>query len=467
MMRYHCLFLILTLAACTVGPDYAEPKLDLPDAWHRTAAAPGAAADGPWWQEFGDAELNRLIEKALQNSPTVKIAEARIAEARGARRTAASGLFPQVSADGSAERTQTGIGSLLSSFSGGGSGPAAPSLSKPIDVYDASFDASWEIDLFGGTRRQIEAAGAAMEARQADLREARITLAGDVARSYIEWLDYQQQAKLVKATAASQRQLFDIAERKYRVGTGSRFEASQARTLYKSTLAKLPAIEQQREAVGYQLSLLLGEPAGALNDELAQYKDLPRPHSIPALASPADTIRLRPDVRSAERELAASTALTGAAIAQLYPQLTLSGMYGIEDTSLSNPTRIWTLAGGLAAPLLDFGRIHGGIDQAKARQEEAYQQYRQTVLAAVAEIETDLSAVAKANAQAIRAKGAAISAESTLTMAHERFREGISPFTETLDAEQAEYSARNDYVQAKAQLLTALISLHKALAQNP
>ncbi len=467
-MRKIIILFSLLLTACTVGPDYTVPKLDLPGWWHAhvggNAQKPPEAQDerkepeaqqAEWWKEFHDTELDQLVRRALDGSPTVKTAVARIAEARGVRRAANAGLFPQVDASASAERLKPGFGDIT-----------APQVSKPVNVEDAGFDASWEIDLFGVTRRRVEAASANIEARQADLHEAQITLIGDVARTYVEWLEYRQMADLTSATAIAQRKLADIAGRKYRAGAGSLFEVTQAETLYKSTLAKVPPLEQQREAAGYQLSLLLGIPAGALNDELKAYTILPKPVAIPALSAPADTIRNRPDVQSAERQLAAATALTGSAIAQMYPQLTLSGMYGVEDTSLSSLTRVWTIAGGLTAPLFDFGLIQGGIDQAKAQQEEAYQQYRQTVLAAVSEIETDLSAVAKSNAQAVASKEAADSAAATLSMAHRRFDKGISALTEVLDAETASYTARAAHMQAQAQLLVDLISLHKALGSN-
>lgn len=464
MKKTLILLITSALSACTVGPDYAAPALDLPEWWHNSEAQ--KTPDGKnWWTNFHDEKLNELIDQALKSNHTVKIAEARIAEARASREQTASGLYPQISANANSTRgNQTTAQSAAFIPPGLASSSDNP---KPVTVSQATFDASWELDLFGGTRRQIEAANATTEVYEARLQDAQLTLIGDVAREYFTWRQLQAQEDIARKTSKAQKGLFAIAERKYKAGTGSRFEAAQADALYSTTDARLPELTRQKEATGYRLSLLIGEPAGALNERLKEPKTLPQPTAIPTLASPADTIRNRLDVRAAERQLAASTALQGAALAEAFPKISLSTLFGVLDTSLSDPVRIWSYTGGIAAPLLTFGRIEGGIKAADARQQQAFHQYQQAVLQAVADIETQLSNIAQANTRVIKLRQASRSAADAEKMARERYSHGISSFTDVLNAEQQSLNADTDLTNAEADRLNYLVALHKALGMAP
>jgi len=336
-------------------------------------------------------------------------------------------------------------------------------FNKDADLFQPEFDASYEVDLFGGNRRRVEAQDAAIAASEADFRDATLTLSAEVARGYVDWRQLQQQLQLSRDTVSAQQQLFDITQSQFRVGIASSFEVAQAETLYKTTAARLPDIERQLEAAGYALSVLLGETPGKLNDELQETKPMPVPTSLSALDAPADVITRRPDVQRAERELAAATAMQGAAISEMYPKITLSALLGIQDTNFYPTTTIWSLGSGLVVPLLNFGRIEGQIQASDARQVQAFHTYRQTVLQALADVETSLSNVAKENQRREALQAATDSAERTLSMATSRYQQGLSDFTDVLQADQQSYSAKSNLVASQAGVIKDIIALHKAL----
>ena len=457
-MKRVCHVLLLTLASCTMGADYIEPALELPKLWRAQPEAPAEAPAPPaaaqWWKAFNDAQLDALVERALAHNQEVKIAELRILEARAVKQEAASALYPQVEAEAKADRAKD---QLI---------PGIPLLTKPMNTGEADIAAAWELDIFGGTQRRVEAADATSAAREADLRSVRLTLAGDVANNYIAWRQLQQQEEFIRGIAEAQESSFKLIEKKREAGTASRLQALQSQSLYQATAARVPELERQRAAVGYGLSVLLGEPAGAVNDELQPPQALPQPLAIPALAAPAEIIRRRPDVQAAERELAAATALQGAAIAELFPKLSLSALFGVQHISistLSTTSRVWSVGADAAAPLLNFGRIEGQIAQADARQLQAFQQYRRTVLAAFAEIETALSNVAKENRRIALLAAASDSAAQALSLAYERYHRGIASFLEVLAAEQQYHASQSDLIAAQALRLSYLVNLYKAI----
>ncbi len=449
----------LMLTACTVGPDYKAPALDLPGWWHslgqkkaRPAPLVKSTVSTNWWTNFQDPPLNTLVTRALKNNHDLKIATARIAEARGSYQATASSAYPQLSASA---RDQNSRQILFGN------------QSLDIHQYTAVFDASWEIDLFGGTRRATEAATDIVQAREADLRAATITLIGDVARNYIEWRELQQNIALTQQTVKAQKTLLDITNQQYTAGTGSYLATSQAQTLYQNTQAILPELERQRDGAGYRLSVLLGEPAGALNDTLKPVKAMPKPIALPTLAAPAEIIRNRPDVQAAERQLAATTALQGVAFSNLFPRLSLSGFFGINGASLGKPTETWGITPTAAIPLLNFGNLQGNIKVADARQAQAFHAYRNTVLKAVSDVETSLTNVEKSRQRVALLQKATSSAKQSVSIARDRYTNGLSNFTDVLAAEQSLYGTQSDLVRAQGDVLLYLTSLHKALAIAP
>lgn len=463
MSRYPALIPLsvtaFLLSGCAVGPDYQAPSLSsLPSWWHSVTASPDKVTSGPtvqnpdgaeWWTHFNDPVLNALVLRAHASNHTLKIAQARITEARASYQGTASGLYPEV---GITAQSQNSHQMLFGDES--------------INQHQNRlvFDAVWEADLFGGTRRATEAAAATIQAKEADLHMAMITLTGDVVRNYIEWRQLQQQIALTQRTVKAQGTLVDIANQKYKAGTGSYLESAQATALLQNTQAQLPLLEQQRDAAGYRLSVLLGQAPGPLNDRLKDVRDLPRPIAVPTLNAPAEVVRNRPDVQAAERQLAASTALQGEALSALFPRISLSAFFGLNNSGLGDPTKTWGITPSAVAPLLNFGRIQSNIKAADARQQQAFHAYQNTVLQAIAEIETNLTGVTNDNNRVNLLRKAVNSSQQAVNIARDRYSNGLSTFTDVLQAEQQLYQAQNDLVRAQATLLVDLTALHKALA---
>lgn len=451
----------LLMTGCASGENYSMPVLDLPGLWHasETKALPVQAAEGsaqpaekaqPWWSSFHDDDFSALVEKTLANNQNRKIAEARILEARASRQSTASALYPEIGISGRANR-----GNNL-----------ALQTAKPVSLDQAGFDASYEVDLFGGNQRRVEAADASIQASEAACRYISLVVTAEVAREYIGFRQLQHLLDLTRKTAASQHKLYEIAGAKKEGGIVSDFDVTQSETLLKTTNARIPEIERQLDATGYRLSTLLGAAPGAINDDLKEMKPVPVAQSLVVLDSPAEVITRRPDIQNAERNLAAATALTGAAISEMYPKITLSTLFGVQNTSLSGGGGIWSLGSSLFAPLLNFGRIEGQIKASEARQTQAFHAYKQTVLEALGEVETALSNINKENQTRLALKEAADSAAKTVSASRTRYQSGISDFTEVLQSEQQLYEIRSKLVASEAKVSQYMIALYKALALN-
>lgn len=449
----------LLLSGCAAaGKDYSKPAFDFPGLWHASDAKtlPGqvpnkirhpAEKSGAWWHSFNDDTLSALVYKALANNQNRKIAEARILETRASRQSTASTLYPQAGINGTASRGNV-------------------ATQSPASLYQAGFDASYEVDLFGGNKRGVEAADAGIQASEAAYRNISLALTAEVAREYVGFRQLQNLLDLTRKTVASQQKLYDITRAKKAGGIVSDFDVTQSQTLLKTTNARIPEIERQLEASGTRLSILLGEAPGAVNVSLKEMKPVPVAKSLVALDAPAEVIARRPDIQAAERNLAAATALTGAAISEMYPKITLSALFGIQNTSLSGGAGIWSLGSSLFTPLLNFGRIEGQIKASEARQAQAFHAYRQTVIEALGEVETALSSINRENQTRLALQEAADSAGKTVEKSRLRYQSGVSDFTEVLQSEQQLYEINSNLVASKAKISQYMIALYKALAMN-
>lgn len=446
---------LLLLAACKLGPDYHVPVADSPSAWkeHEPPKTPVASRNKTeWWKDFGDDALNRLIDRALKGNEDLKIAAARIVEVRGLRESAAGSLYPEINGGASAGRAQ----------------PGAVTTRSDLTVYQAEFDAAWEIDLFGGTRRKVEAEEAVTGAAEAAYRNASLSLVAEVAREYILLRQLQAQMGVTHQTADVQHRLYAIAQDHYKGGLVSTLDVSQSEALYKTTLARIPDFQRQIAAGSYRISILLGEKPGTVADIVAKSGPIPKVHALPVLDAPADILRQRPDVAVAERNLAAATALQGVAISALYPKVSLSAMFGIQHGVLPvfhylATHNIWSTGAGLTMPILEFGTIEGQIKAADAKQVQAFHQYRQTVLAALGDVETDISNLAKESLRYSILQGASKSADHAVSVARDRYRSGLSDFTSVLQTEQQRFSVQLDLIASQSAIAQDVIALHKAL----
>ena len=321
---------ILVLTGCaTVGPDYVPPKKSVSKDWH-TQLKGGLSTEemdpqtlAAWWTTLNDPELSSLIDRAVLGNLDLKKALARVREARARRGMAKADLFPTLDATGSATWSRS------SKDTGTG---------KTSDLYAASFDAGWELDIFGGVRRSVEAAGADLQASQEDLRDVLVSLLAEVALNYVEVRTYQARLAVAEANLEAQSETYQLTLWRYQAGLSDELAVQQARYNLENTRSQIPTLRTGLEEAMNRIAVLLGEQPGKVHGELEKREPIPVIPLKVAVGVPADVLRRRPDVRRAERQLAAQTARIGVATADLYPKFTLSGSIGLEALSLSNPS---------------------------------------------------------------------------------------------------------------------------------
>jgi len=400
-----------------------------------------------WWERFNDPTLDALIEKALLESPDRLMAEAAIAEARGLRRTSLSFLFPQVGASGNIGREDTG----------------ASTPSYPDSFYDAGFDASFEIDVFGRNRNNYSASDAQLAAAEEQYHDVSLTLIGEVARSYVDFRAAQNQLRIARKNLKSQEKTLGLIEDLFRLGSAPKLDVERTLNLVNTTRASIPEFKRQEDNARLRLSVLTGVFPQDLIQLLLIDSEIPGSDVSPVLMAPAQVVSARPDVRAAIANLKAGSALRDAAFAELFPTFTLSGFYGVADNALVSTVEPWNIALGAAVRLLDFGRIEGRIDAAEAREMQAYQIYRKTILEAVTEVETALSDYAHISNRYVSLERAYKSANSALELSQTLYKEGEISFLDVLDAQRTANNAEASKVSAKAAQAQALIRLYKSL----
>ncbi len=445
-----------------VGPDYKAPDVSLPSNWSASVATNKAdnkpeakevsAKLAHWWQQFGDAQLDQLINEALSGSLDLKLAQARLRQARATRAQAVSGLFPTVTASTGATRSKSA---------------SDISVSPTRTVYDAGFDASWEIDIFGGTRRGIEAATADQAASEASLNNTRVSLIAEVAQNYIELRSYQQRLIIARRNLETQSETLQITLWRNQAGLVGQSDVDQARTNLEQTRASIPDLEVGLYASENRLAVLLGRHPGSLQEQLKEPQSLPPlPESVGA-GIPADVLRQRPDLIAAERTLAAETARVGQKIAQRYPSLNLGGSFGWQAYSFGALGSAGTLAravtGTLAATLFDGGNLRAAVEIQSAVQEQALVTYQKSVLEALEEIENALKSYAAGRDRVAARRAAADAARSAATLSRHMYKSGLADFQKVLETERTQLSAEDNLAAAEAGMRTSLIALYKAL----
>ena len=456
--RLPCLFLMigLCLTACvTAGPDYQTPVLETPASWKRLdpAVADGRVeAPDQWWRKFNEPLLSALVEEALVSSPDLLSARARLRQARAHRAMAAAGYFPEVSVSGSAGRSR--------SSEAAGSG-------NTVERYAAGFDAGWELDVFGGVRRGVEAAAADLAATEAALEDVRVTLAAEVARYYIEINSLRIQRDLVRANLASQAETLQLTEWRAQAGLVSRQDVDQARGNYEQTRARLPMLEISLAEAEHGLDILLGRMPGALHDRLMATSGLPEPPTDIAVGIPAEALRRRPDVRAAERALAAETARVGVAQANRYPSFRLSGSIGLEALTFGDlsggDAAAGSLLAGISAPIFKAGELRRQVEAQDAVREQARIAYEQTVRQALGEVENALVALAADRERTTALAAAAEAIRSAARLARQRYGSGLIDFSSVLETERSLLSVEESLTDARTDKLLSLIRLYKAL----
>ncbi len=460
LKRPLALFASLGLAGCvTVGPDYAPPALELPAGWNRLDAStqPVARSDAPgdlsqWWKGLNDPLLSELVAEALLASPDLRSAQARLREARARRTVAAAGRFPSVTASGSASRSE--------SSEEVGSGATR-------NFFSAGFDASWELDVFGGVRRSVEAAEAELEASRASLDDTRVSLAAEVALNYVDVRSQQILLGIARANLDTQTETLQLTEWRAQAGLVSSQDVEQARSNRERTRAQIPALETSLADAEHRLDLLLGLAPGSLHERLAPVADLPAVPEQVAVGIPADTLRQRPDVRAAERVLAAETARVGVAEAARYPAFKLSGSIGLEALSFSalgnSGAGTSSLLAGVTAPIFDAGSLRAQVEIQDAVREQALVAYRKTVLAALQDVENALVEFARNRERGAALTNAVDAARNAAELARQRYSVGLIDFQSVLDSERSVLLLEESLASNRANGVQSLIRLYKAL----
>lgn len=481
MRKQLSLIPLLLLGACTVGPNYGGPPQAIGSAANPPAGfvraddtlATTAPAVADWWTTLNDPMLTWLEERALASNPNVAVAQARLKQARSSLRLERANQAPNANASATylhANLPELNLGGSEQGSGQGGANGGATSGSgggTNVDFFNLGFDASWEIDLFGGRRRTVEAARANAAAAEANVADAQVSLSADVAQAYIGLRDAQQRLILARDAARMQRDTLNLTLQRFNNGTASQLEVERLRNQVESTDAQILPLSSSVETYLNALAILIGEAPGSLDQRLTQAAPVPLPPAQVAVGDPTALLQRRPDIRAAERNLAAQTARIGVAEAAKFPRLNLMGIIGIGGTSLDALTDLDNLV-TLGAPMLqwnvlNFGRANARVGQAEGARDEAEARYRGAVLLALRDAEDSLSRFrARRNTVATLARAKA-SADRSAVLMQQRYRAGAATLIDTLDAERQRVAAQQSLSQAVAGLTNDYVALQKAL----
>lgn len=448
----------LVLAGCTVGPDYSPPEITVSETW--IGEADPGSVDLAWWRTFDDPMLSELVDRAVAGNKDLDEAEARLREARALRDAVRGRTLPQAGLGGVATQNRLSENGLL---------PVGkvPGLGRDLSIFDAGFDASWEIDLWGGSRRAVEGAEARAQAAEEARRGAVIQVIAEVVRTYIDLRAAQALGANAADAAAAQAQIAHLVADRLRAGLAARADLTRAETLAHATAASIPQFRAEADAAAFRLALLIGEPPEAHYDRLRVSRPLPSARREVRAGLRSDLLRRRPDVRRAERELAAATADVGVATADLFPRFSLLGGIGLQAREagdlFSGDSLRFQFGPALHWPLFSGGRIRARIRAADARADAALARYDRAILAALVDSETAINRVAAIGEVRIERDAASTSATEAIGLAERRYRAGEEDLTALLQARLVQNAADRASIEAQSAQLRQLASLYKAL----
>jgi len=464
--KFRALLLLpaLALVGCAaVGPNYHVPHVDVPARWSEAPSASAPAPETPscWWLEFEDPELNSLIDRAVAANLDLQNAEARVREARANRLVAKAPLYPSVSTTGSFTRSQ------LSQNAAGTTQAAGERSIPPTNLYQAGFDVSWEIDVFGGIRRSVEAATDTLQATAYDREDVLLTLLAEVARNYIELRGFQRQLEVTRQNLDSQTDTLNLTRARYQGGLATDLDVARAEAQAETTASDLPTLEISYGQAVHRIGVLLGEDPGALADELSPNRPIPGAPSALPPGLPSDLLRQRPDIRRSERQLAAATAQIGVATADLYPKFSLSGSAGLSSISASDfftgASKAWSFGPTITWPIFQGGQIKANIEVRDAQAQQALLTYRQTILSAFEDTENAILEFNQERERSDRLDEAVRSNQRAAEYSTQLYLRGLTDFLSVLDAQRNLFVAQVSLVQSQVSLSTDLVALHKAL----
>ncbi len=449
--------LALGLTACTVGSDYTPHKISFPDGWFAPSSVHVSSEKIPleWWSVFNDPLLERYIDQAIGHNKNLQVALANVKRARALRGVSNAAFFPQIGGSGSADRSKSSDALALS-----GNGDIR-------NLYDAGFDASWELDIFGGNRRANEAGDARIGRATAEYQDVMLSTLSEVARNYYEARGLQKRIAIIEDNVALLQETFNVVSQRFEAGEASSFDVSRARGEYQLTRARAPNLQADLYASIFTLSILIGQPPETLLDEMSAVKPLPAPPDIVPVGLRSDMLRRRPDVRMAERELAASIADIGVEIADLFPKFFVTGDIGSQARAFgdvfSAAGGVWSLGSLVEWPVFEGGAIRARIKAEEAESEMALAAYEQSVLNALADSETALTRYGQELETRKRLAAAVRSRRESVALADELFDAGEEDYLAVLDAERELIASEDGLVISETHSITKLIALYAAL----
>lgn len=466
---------ITALSGCTVGPDYRGAP-DVPGSHGSSfVRAPSKGfVDAPtpsqWWATLNDPQLNALIDVALAHNPNLQAAQARLRQSREQLHQQRTKALPSVSVDAAAVRLREPDLSLLQSSNNTSQNGQATNTSGgrgPMQIYTADFDASWELDLFGGLRRATESSSAQAQAVEADLADAQVSLTAEVAQAYIGLRDQQQRLLLANQSTELAQKTLELVQQRRARGVAADADVERQTTQVENTRATLIPLDEQITESLDQLAVLTGQTPGALDQELSRPTSLPALPATVSVNDPASLLRQRPDIRAAERRLASTNAQIGQHTADLFPKVTLMGFLGstgVNPADLAKKSAFtWVGVPYLQWNVFDFGRTHSSIRQAEAGRDEAAATYTQTVLAALQDANNALSRYGHQRDSVARLQQIEASANRSERLMHQRYGAGASSLIDLMDTQRTQFSAQQNLIEGQADLLKDFVSLQKSL----
>ena len=449
------------VSGCAVGPDFKTPTPLSSDKFINAASVFNTGeVDKTFWRRFNDASLNQLIEDALKANHDLKIAVANVAVAKALSREARSQLLPTILANAS-YRDSLDSANVVKTAN-----PTRADREQRASI--ASIDMSWELDFAGRLRRGAEAASADAAAVDARLDDVQVSLTAEVARNYFELREQQLELMLAKQNVANFSNVLKINSARFDAGSVNGLDLARAKSLLETARATVPQAETTLVKTVYRLSVLTGKPPGALNNLLDANPNLVRAEIVTAIGTPAQLLKRRPDIRAAERELAAATARIGIAVADFYPRISIGGNIGVNARSPrdwdQSGNRFWGIGPSITWAFLDSGAIRSRINQAEARVDAAMAKFDKTVLVALEETEGALFAYSQSLTREKALNDANAAASQAVKLAQLRFDAGASDFLVVLDAERTRIVAERDLAQGTAATATSLVAVYKALA---
>lgn len=458
------------LGGCTVGPNYQAPNAEAPKSFgstsqpttaSATAVTSNSAEIAQWWKSLNDAELDHLIDSAIDANLDLKLATLRLREAR-ARRGAITNDQPNINANASYSHQR------LSQDSEPFASVEPGALPFEFDLWQVGFDSTWELDVFGGTRRALEAANAEIGAGMEDQRDVLVSVTAEVARNYVELRGYQRQLDITQRNLSTQRETLEVTKNQEQQGVATHLDVARAAAQAAATEAELPALEKKQWQAIHRIAVLLGKEPNALANELSNHSQIPVPQSRQlAIGVPSELLRRRPDVRRAERQIASATARVGVATADLFPKFTLTGTLGVQSsetgTLFNYPSRYFNLMPGVSVPLFDGGRRKALLEVSRVQQGESLVRYEQTVLRALGETEDAVVALQTEERREASLKESVDGYQEAADLSLDLYRQGLTDFLTVLEAQRNLYVEQDALARSERTVTTNLIALYKSL----